>query len=66
MQAQVEQATRPERIQEIEGLVGQLLWGFIGTKDDLELAGKAARLGRLSGIWLLPTEMRSPADAATI
>src|SRR5579875_2710760 len=66
MRAQVEPTTGRLDVQEFDSLVGQLLWGFVGTKDDLELVGKAAARGRLGGVWLLPTEMRSPADAATI
>ncbi len=66
MQAQAETSSRWENIAAVDELVGQLLWGFIATKEDLELAGKAARQGHLSGIWLIPTEMRSPAEAATL
>jgi beta-N-acetylhexosaminidase len=66
MHAQVEGTTLRESIEVIDELVGQLLWAFISTKDDLEAAGQAARRGRLSGIWLLPTEMRSPADTVKL
>lgn len=66
MQAQLDTAPRREGIEAIDEVVGQLLWAFISTKEDLEAAGQAARKGRLSGIWLLPTEMRSPEDAATL
>src|SRR5438270_13162096 len=67
MQTQVESTpSLRESIEVIDDLVGQLLWAFISTKEDLELAGQAARRGRLSGIWLLPTEMRSPDDAVML
>lgn len=66
MQTQVETKPVRESIETVGELVGQLLWAFISTKDDLELAGQAARRGRVSGIWLLPTEMRSPEDAVTL
>ena len=42
----------------IDELVGQLVWGFISARDDIPLAEESARKGHLSGIWLLPTEMR--------
>jgi len=48
----------------IDELVGQLVWAFISSKDDLESAEHATRKGHVSGVWLLPTEMRSPAETA--
>lgn len=53
-------------VEMIDELVGQLVWAFISTKDDLESAEQAARKGHVSGIWLLPTEMRSPAETAAL
>ncbi len=50
----------------IDELVGQLVWGFLSARDDVVLAEDAARKGHLSGIWLLPTEMRSAEDTATL
>jgi beta-N-acetylhexosaminidase len=50
----------------IDELVGQLVWAFISARDDIALAEEAARKGHLSGIWLLPTEMRSAADTAVV
>ncbi len=50
----------------IDELVGQLIWGFISARDDITMAEEAARKGHLSGIWLLPTEMRSAQDTATL
>jgi beta-N-acetylhexosaminidase len=50
----------------IDELVGQLIWGFISARDDITLAEESARKGHLSGIWLLPTEMRSAQDTATL
>jgi len=50
----------------IDELVGQLIWGFISAQDDIKLAEESARKGHLSGIWLLPTEMRSAQDTATL
>jgi beta-N-acetylhexosaminidase len=34
--------------------------------DDFALAEQAARAGRISGIWLLPTQMHSPDEAAEL
>lgn len=50
----------------IDELVGQLIWGFISARDDIPLAEESARNGHLSGIWLLPTEMRSAQDTASL
>jgi beta-N-acetylhexosaminidase len=50
----------------IDELIGQLVWAFISAADDIALAEEAAKKGRLSGIWLLPTEMRSASDTATV
>src|SRR5579864_2091332 len=50
----------------IDELIGQLVWAFISAADDISLAEEAARKGHLSGIWLLPTEMRSASDTATL
>jgi beta-N-acetylhexosaminidase len=50
----------------MEDVVGQLIWAFITTKDDLEPVARAAREGRVGGVWLLPTEMRSAAETVTL
>ena len=50
----------------IDELVGQLVWAFISTRDDLESAARAAQRGHVSGVWLLPTEMRSPAETVAL
>lgn len=50
----------------IDELVGQLVWGFISARDDVPAAEAAAGRGHLSGIWLLPTEMRSATDTAAL
>jgi beta-N-acetylhexosaminidase len=50
----------------MEDLIGQLIWAFVTSKDDLEPASQAAQEGRISGVWLLPTEMRSAAETATL
>src|SRR5579864_2022362 len=46
--------------------IGQLIWAFVTSKHDLEPAAQAARAGRISGVWLLPTEMRSAGETATL
>ena len=46
--------------------VGQLIWAFISSADDLNVAERAARKGRLGGIWLLPTLMTGPAETVAI
>ncbi|HLJ68672.1 MAG TPA: glycoside hydrolase family 3 protein [Chloroflexota bacterium] len=46
--------------------VGQLIWAFITSRDDLEPAARAAREGRIGGVWLLPTEMRSATETAAL
>ena len=50
----------------IDELVGQLIWGFISAGDEIAGAEDAARNGRLAGVWLLPTEMRSAAETAML
>jgi beta-N-acetylhexosaminidase len=50
----------------MDDLIGQLIWAFIMSRDDLEPASQAAQEGRLGGVWLLPTEMRSAAETATL
>jgi beta-N-acetylhexosaminidase len=50
----------------IDELVGQLIWGFISASDEIAGAEEAARRGHLSGIWLLPTEMRSASETAML
>lgn len=50
----------------MDDLIGQLIWAFIMSHDDLEPVSQAAQDGRLGGIWLLPTEMRSAAETVTI
>lgn len=46
--------------------VGQLIWAFISSAEDIDAAERAAREGRVGGIWLLPTQMHSPADTAAL
>src|SRR5947209_5335815 len=50
----------------MEDRIGQLVWAFVSSKDDLEPAAQSAREGRIGGVWLLPTEMRSAAETATM
>jgi len=47
-------------------LVGQLVWAFISSAQDLTSVEQAVREGRVSGIWLLPTEMHSPGETAAL
>lgn len=46
--------------------IGQLIWAFLSSHDDLEPAAAAAQDGRIAGVWLLPPEMRSAAETATL
>lgn len=46
--------------------IGQLIWAFISSAEDLDAAERAARAGRIGGIWLLPTQMTSPEETAAI
>lgn len=46
--------------------IGQLIWAFIPSHEDLEPAAVAAQDGRIAGVWLLPPEMRSAAETATL
>jgi beta-N-acetylhexosaminidase len=50
----------------MEDAIGQLIWAFITSKDDLEPAAAAIRAGQVGGVWLLPTEMRSAAETARL
>jgi beta-N-acetylhexosaminidase len=50
----------------MDDVIGQLIWAFISSRDDLEPAAQAAQDGRISGVWLLPTEMRSAAETAML
>jgi beta-N-acetylhexosaminidase len=50
----------------MDDLIGQLIWAFVMSRDDLEPASQAAQEGRLGGVWLLPTEMRSAAETVTL
>ena len=50
----------------IEDQVGQLLWAFVTNMEEFASAEQAARAGRISGIWLLPTQMHSPEEAAEL
>jgi beta-N-acetylhexosaminidase len=50
----------------MDNSIGQLIWGFIGAEDRVEPAVQAARDGRLGGIWLLRSEMRSPSATASL
>ncbi len=50
----------------IEDEIGQLLWAFVTTMEEFASAERAARAGRIGGIWLLPTQMHSPEEAAEL
>lgn len=50
----------------MDELVGQLIWAFIGGAEDLDGVEAAIRKGRVGGVWLLPTEMSSPAGTAEL
>lgn len=50
----------------MDDLIGQLIWAFIMSRDDLEPVSQSVQEGRLGGVWLLPTEMRSAAETVTL
>ena len=50
----------------LDELIGQLIWAFISSDADITSAEAAARAGRIGGVWLLPTQMTSPAVTAAI
>jgi len=49
-----------------DDLVGQLVWAFVSSMQDLTSVEQAVREGRVTGIWLLPTEMHSPGETAAL
>ncbi len=50
----------------MDELVGQLIWAFVGSAEDLETVERAIAKGRVGGVWLLPTEMEGPAETARL
>src|SRR5579884_223302 len=50
----------------MDELVGQLIWGFISSSEDVEAAERSIRKGRVGGVWLLPTEMPDPGAATEL
>jgi beta-N-acetylhexosaminidase len=50
----------------MDELVGQLIWAFVSGSEDLDSVEKAIRKGRVGGVWLLPTQMNSPAETAEL
>ena len=46
--------------------VGELVWAFIKSADQVASVEEAARAGRIGGIWLLRSEMNSPGETATL
>lgn len=50
----------------MDELVGQLIWAFVSGSEDLEPVERSIRKGRVGGVWLLPTEMNSPAETAEL
>jgi beta-N-acetylhexosaminidase len=50
----------------MESEVGELVWAFIKSTDQIASVEAAARAGRIGGIWLLRTEMNSPGETAAL
>src|SRR5947209_5436140 len=50
----------------MDTMVGELVWAFIKTANQLESVEAAARAGRISGIWLLRSEMDTPGGTAAL
>ncbi len=50
----------------MDELVGQLVWAFISSSDDIEVVERSIRKGRVGGIWLLPTEMKDAKSTAEL
>ncbi len=50
----------------IDERIGQLIWAFISSEADIAAAERAAREGRLGGVWLLPTQMPDPREASAL
>jgi beta-N-acetylhexosaminidase len=50
----------------MDTMVGELVWAFIKTANQLEPVEAAARAGRISGIWLLRSEMDTPGETADL
>ncbi len=46
--------------------VGDLVWAFIKSADQIDPVEGAARAGRISGVWFLRSEMDSPGDTAAL
>jgi beta-N-acetylhexosaminidase len=49
-----------------EDPLGQLIWAFISSDEAIDRAERAARAGRLGGIWLLPTQMVNAEETVVI
>lgn len=50
----------------MESVVGELVWAFIKSADQIATVEEAARGGRIGGIWLLRSEMDSPGETAAL
>jgi beta-N-acetylhexosaminidase len=50
----------------MESEVGELVWAFIKSMDQIASVEAAARAGRIGGIWLLRSEMNSPGETAAL
>jgi beta-N-acetylhexosaminidase len=50
----------------MDSVVGELVWAFIKSADQIAVVEEAARAGRIGGIWLLRSEMNSPGETAAL
>lgn len=50
----------------MDTVIGELVWAFIKSGDQIAPVEEAARAGRIGGIWLLRSEMNSPGETAAL
>lgn len=50
----------------MDELVGQLIWAFVSSSEDIDAVEVSIKKGRVSGVWLLPTEMHGPEETARL
>jgi beta-N-acetylhexosaminidase len=50
----------------VDELVGQLIWAFVSSSEDIDAVEVSIKKGRVSGVWLLPTEMHGPEETARL
>ena len=50
----------------MDELVGQLIWAFVSSSEDIDAVEVSIKKGRVGGVWLLPTEMHGPEETARL